>query len=105
MSNTIITRPWSEPQPPTLDAIRLILKAEGLQPYRWSNPPGDVYVAHSHPYYKVVYCVEGSITFGLPESGEKILLRAGDRMELPPSVRHDAVVGPQGVVCLEAHRL
>jgi quercetin dioxygenase-like cupin family protein len=52
----------------------------------------------------VIYVVEGTITFGLPEQGRRIDLRAGDRMELPPGVVHDAVVGPEGVVCLEAHR-
>ena len=31
-------------------------------------------------------------------------LTAGDRLELPAGTRHDAVVGPGGVACLEAHR-
>ena len=28
----------------------------------------------------------------------------GDRLELPAGVAHNASVGPEGVVCLEAHR-
>ena len=28
----------------------------------------------------------------------------GYRLDLPAGVEHDAVVGPEGVVCLEAHR-
>jgi hypothetical protein len=31
-------------------------------------------------------------------------LNPGDRLDLPAGTVHDAVVGPQGVVCLEAHR-
>jgi quercetin dioxygenase-like cupin family protein len=81
-----------------------MLAAEGLSPYRWSNAPGDVYAAHSHTYHKVIYIVQGSITFGLPDSGGTVHLQAGDRLDLPAGVRHDAIVGPRGVACLEAHR-
>jgi quercetin dioxygenase-like cupin family protein len=79
------------------------MAAEGLRLYQWSNSPHDVYAAHSHPYHKVIYVVSGSITFGLPEEGKTLNLNAGDRLELPPGVLHDAVVGAGGVVCLEAH--
>ena len=48
--------------------------------------------------------VRGSITFGLPELGQQLTLKAGDRLDLPANAVHDAVVGEQGVVCLEAHR-
>ncbi|MDQ7030941.1 MAG: hypothetical protein Q9O62_14800 [Ardenticatenia bacterium] len=48
--------------------------------------------------------VRGSITFHLPESGEDLTLGPGDRLDLPAGIRHAATVGPEGVVCLEAHR-
>ena len=96
--------PWSEQSRPTEATILRLFSAEGLRPYRWSNGPGDVYGAHSHPYNKVIYIVEGSITFGLPSTGEEAHLEAGDRLDLSAGVSHDAVVGPRGVVCLEAHR-
>jgi quercetin dioxygenase-like cupin family protein len=100
----IVVRPWSRAGAPTEAEVRRILGAEGLQPYRWANAPGDVYSVHSHPYHKVIYAVSGSITFDLPEYSQQVTLRPGDRLELPPGVAHSAVVGPQGVVCLEAHR-
>jgi quercetin dioxygenase-like cupin family protein len=50
-----------------------------------------------------VYVVRGSITFGLPARGEALELHAGDRLDLPAGVIHDALVGPEGVVCLEGH--
>ena len=77
---------------------------QGLHPYQWSNGPHDVYSAHSHSYDKVIYVVRGSITFGFPEEGRKFEMKAGDRLDLPAGTVHDAVVGVQGVVCLEAHR-
>lgn len=95
---------WKGAEKPDEERLRAIMAAEELDPYRWSNGPGDVYGAHSHSYHKVIYVLEGTITFGLPESNHRIHLTAGDRLELPAGVVHDAVVGPEGVVCLEAHR-
>lgn len=103
-ASEVTVREWDGPESPTVKSIRGRMEKEGLRPYRWSNGPGDVYSAHAHSYHKVIYVVEGSITFGLPERGEEVALKKGDRMDLPPGVRHDAVVGPQGVVCLEGHR-
>jgi quercetin dioxygenase-like cupin family protein len=77
---------------------------EGLSPYSWSNGPHDMYSAHTHSYNKVIYVVQGSITFGLPELGKQLTLKAGDRLDLPAGTVHGAVVGSQGVVCLEGHK-
>jgi quercetin dioxygenase-like cupin family protein len=96
--------PWPFPEPPTETALRRMLDAEGLSYYAWSNDPGDTYAAHSHTYNKVIYVVQGSISFGLPQTGQTLTLRAGDRLGLPAGVVHDAVVGAEGVVCFEAHR-
>ena len=79
------------------------LRAEGLDPSTWSNGPGDRYGAHEHGYDKVIVVASGSIAFGLPGLGQTVGLAAGDRLELPAATRHDAVVGPSGVACLEAH--
>ena len=79
------------------------LRAEGLEPSPWSNGPADRYGAHDHGYDKVIVVERGSITFGLPADGRSIALATGDRVELPAGTRHDAVVGPSGVTCLEAH--
>ena len=97
-----VTR-WSGPAAPTEQALRLLLDGEGLQPYSWSNGPFDRYAPHSHDYDKVIYVVRGTITFGLPQSGKSLELKAGDRLDLPCGTVHDALVGEEGVVCLEAH--
>jgi quercetin dioxygenase-like cupin family protein len=98
-------RVWEGPDLPAEGELREHFAAEGLRPYSWSNAPGDVYPPHSHSYHKVIYIVEGSITFGLPEQRKKATLYPGDRLDLPAGVLHDAVVGPQGVRCLEAHKV
>jgi quercetin dioxygenase-like cupin family protein len=96
--------PWPFPEPPNEVVLRRMLEAEGLSYYAWGNGPGDTYLAHTHAYAKVIYVVRGSITFGLPQTGQRLTLRAGDRLDLPAGVVHDAVVGAEGVSCLEAHR-
>ena len=79
------------------------LRAEGLQPTAWANGPGDRYAAHVHAYDKVIVVERGSLRFGLPASGESVELAVGDRLELPAGTSHDALVGSEGVACLEAH--
>lgn len=95
--------PWPAEAAPTEPALRTLMQREGLEPYAWSNGPHEVYAAHSHAYNKVIYCVRGSITFGLPGGQGRYLLRPGDRLDLPAGIVHEAVVGDEGVVCLEAH--
>ncbi len=86
------------------DDLARRLHDEGLQPSGWANGPGDHYATHAHAYDKVIVVERGSIRFWLPASNEAIELVAGDRLELPAGKDHDALVGPDGVSCLEAHQ-
>jgi uncharacterized protein YjlB len=79
------------------------LRTEGLEPGSWSNGPGDRYPAHEHGYDKVLVCAAGSIRFGLPAEDRSLNLAVGDRLDLPAGTSHDAMVGSEGVTCLEAH--
>jgi uncharacterized protein YjlB len=85
------------------DTLTVRLRAEGLQPAPWSNGPGDDYRAHQHDYDKVLVVASGSIRFGLPDLGTTVDLAVGDRLDLPAGTGHDALVGADGVTCLEAH--
>jgi quercetin dioxygenase-like cupin family protein len=85
------------------DDVRQRLRDQGLRPDSWGNGPGQRYAAHDHAYDKVIAVERGSIRFGLPGIRESIELAAGDRLDLPAGTTHDAVVGPSGVACLEAH--
>jgi quercetin dioxygenase-like cupin family protein len=80
------------------------LSAEAQACYAWSNGPGDRYAPHSHGYEKVLYCVDGSITFVLETEGRRLELAAGDRMVLPAGTVHSATVGPGGCTCIEGRR-
>lgn len=99
---------WQGATTPKETELRQRMQQVGLAPYEWSNGPGEYYAVHSHNYQKVLYCVEGSIRFTLPDirdsSGASTVidLTPGDCMVLPTGVRHNAQVGPNGVTCLEA---
>jgi mannose-6-phosphate isomerase-like protein (cupin superfamily) len=84
------------------EEVLAFFSARGRQPTRWSNRPGDAYAVHTHAYRKTLFCLTGSIRFSLPDSGRDVELRPGDRLILPPGTRHGAVVGPDGVTCIEA---
>lgn len=103
MTVEVMVTPWPEETPVTERAIRERFKDEDLRPHPWANGPDDVYAPHSHHYDKVLYVVEGTITFRLPESNHEIFMQAGDRLDIPAGVEHEAIVGPEGVRCLEAH--
>jgi quercetin dioxygenase-like cupin family protein len=87
-----------------MEALMSKLRAEAHDCYSWSNGPDDRYAAHSHGYDKVLYCVDGSITFVLEAQGRRLELKGGDRMELPAGTVHSAEVGPGGCTCIEGRR-
>ncbi|HVN14261.1 MAG TPA: cupin domain-containing protein [Anaerolineales bacterium] len=102
MTDAFVT-PWTRSELPTEDTLRRLFSDEGLSPYMWSNAPLDVYDAHAHDYNKVIYVLQGSITFCLCGQDRELTLSAGDRLDLPAGTLHDATVGTQGVICFEAH--
>jgi quercetin dioxygenase-like cupin family protein len=87
-----------------LDDLMSALREEAASCYSWSNGPNDRYAAHSHPYEKVLYCVDGSITFVLEKEGRRLELKPGERMVLPAGTVHSAIVGPRGCTCIEGQR-
>jgi mannose-6-phosphate isomerase-like protein (cupin superfamily) len=85
-----------------IEAARERLRAAGVEPYAWSNGPGDTYAPHAHATTKLLICAEGSITFEV--ENQPVELIAGGGLLLPAGTRHSAVVGPRGCTCLEGHR-
>jgi uncharacterized protein YjlB len=97
-------RPLGPPHTQGIPAAEARLRALGVEPYAWSNGPGDRYGAHEHDFTKLLVCAEGSITFLVGEAAEPLELVAGEGFVLPAGTRHAAVVGPEGCTCLEGHR-
>lgn len=97
--------PWEAVDPPGEDEVRAMMEQEGLSPQRWMADDGYRFDVHEHGFHKVIYCVEGQIWFTFPDDPDTVVeLEPGDRLDLPPGVRHGALAGMEGVVCLEAHK-
>ncbi len=79
------------------------LRREGWSPTAWSNGPGARYAAHEHDFDKILVVSAGTIRFSMADGGEVVSIGVGDRLDLLAGTAHDAVVGPDGVTCLEAH--
>ena len=95
---------WRDADPPTATSVARRLRLEGVDASTWSNGPGDRYATHEHAYEKVLMCAAGSITFLVGDHATPVELRAGEGFVLPAGTPHAAVVGPDGVTCLEGRR-
>jgi hypothetical protein len=95
-----ITR-WRGGQHPTLDKITRQMAEEGLRPYVWANTPNFRYPVRSHGYGKTLYCIQGSLELSFPKIRQRVVLRSGDRVDLPRGVHYSAIVGPAGTQCVE----
>ncbi|MBI3751507.1 MAG: AraC family ligand binding domain-containing protein [Chloroflexi bacterium] len=89
---------------PSIKTASRRLRSEGVDPYPWSNGPGDRYAAHDHGYAKVLMCAAGSILFLVGPDRVPVELQPGDGFVLPAGTSHAAVVGPDGCTCVEGHR-
>lgn len=92
--------PWRQKNSPTKTVIGAWFAQRGLKTHTWSNEPGYLYEDHRHLYTKVLFCLSGSIVFQT-EKGNFELAR-GDQLVIPAGVSHRAVVGEEGVTCIEA---
>lgn len=101
---TSFVRHWVGGPALTKVSIRLLLDCEGLDSQVWQGGIGDVYHLQSLPYQRILWVAEGSLIINLPLTKQKFILKKGDRLDLLPNTEHQAIVGPVGVVCVEARR-
>jgi quercetin dioxygenase-like cupin family protein len=99
----LITR-WQAQNVPTTEQVLKIFRAEGLSPVEESFPSESKCDEHRHPYDEVRMIVKGNIYFSV--SGTKLLLRPGDKIEIPSNTRHEMEVeGPDTCVSVFSKRL
>ncbi len=84
----------------TVDDLDRRFRDAGLSPRSWANEPHYRYEWHDHDRHKILFCVEGSITFHTRD--EDFLLEGGDRLDIEPHTSHAATVHEEGVSCIEA---
>lgn len=103
VATVTITR-WQGSQHPSMANIIRNMKEDGLRPYMWTNMPNHRYAVRSHNYDKVMYVIEGNVEVTLPDSNQRVKLRAGDCIDIPSGVRHGTIVGRSGAQCVEASK-
>ena len=81
----LVTR-WQAPVLPTPEQIKMIFQAEGLSSTEELLPPKTVIPDHRHPFDEVRIVMSGALFMNI--SGNQILLRAGDRIDIPANTRH-----------------
>jgi quercetin dioxygenase-like cupin family protein len=98
----IVTR-WQAPVVPTLEQIKMIFQAEGLAPVEEILPSKTVIPDHRHPFDEVRIVIAGTLIMNI--SGNQILLRAGDRIDIPANTRHSkSTNGDEPCVSIVAQR-
>lgn len=92
---------WQAPILPTRQQMVLMLEAEGLEAQEENIPPGAQVSDHRHPFDEVRIVVSGQLSLDI--AGNKLLLRAGDRILIPANTRHSKKADGDGpCVCIYA---
>jgi len=81
----IVTR-WQAANVPNKQQILDLLISEGLDPFIEEYFSKTKINDHRHPYSEVRLVLSGEILFNI--AGNQLVLRAGDRIEIPPNTRH-----------------
>lgn len=95
---------WQAPIVPDKTQISALYEAEGLVPFEEVYSPETGVGDHRHPFDEVRTVVQGEVIFDI--AGNKLLLRAGDRIIIPSNTRHSfKVQGQEDCICICANRV
>lgn len=100
----MIVNRWQAPIMPNIDEMKQILEREGLEPIVETIEPDRKIVDHRHPFAEIRMIIEGEMIFSV--AGNQMLLRPGDRIEVPSNTRHShQAQGRTPCQCLVAQRI
>lgn len=98
----IVTR-WQAAVFPTQEQISMIFAAEGLSPEQEVSPAGSEVKDRRLPFDEVRMVISGTLVMNI--SGNQVLLREGDRIDIPANTRHSkSVNGVDACVCVVAQK-
>lgn len=95
---------WQAPMLPRKEQIMMMFEAEGLQTYEEHLSPMSSVQDHRHPFDEVRMVLSGELIIDV--SGNKLLLRPGDKIVIPSNTRHSkSVEGETQCVCICSYKL
>lgn len=77
---------WQAPVKPSRQHALMILEAEGLEAFEENLEPQAKVGEHRHPFAEVRIVLSGELLFNV--AGNQVLVREGDRIEIPANTRH-----------------
>lgn len=81
----IVSR-WQAPVPPSPEQIRIILVNEGLEPQTEIIHKEQKQIEKKHPFSEIRIVAKGELL--LTVGGTQLLLRSGDRVDIPANTKH-----------------
>jgi quercetin dioxygenase-like cupin family protein len=92
---------WQAPVLPSKQQMAFMLESEGLDLAEETLLPGQMVQDHRHPFDEVRMVCSGQLMVDI--AGNRMLLRAGDRILIPANTRHSkANESAEPCVCLFA---
>lgn len=99
----IVTR-WQAQVLPSAEQVKMIFEGEGLTPVEEQLPAGAEIRDRRQPFDEVRMVISGALVMNI--AGNQILLRAGDRIDIPANTKHSkSTNGDTNCVCVVAQKI
>ena len=85
----MLVRRWRANEMPSRDQIKLMFYQEDLDPSVEIYKSGEEIKEHKHPFDEIRMVVVGELFINV--SGNQLILRAGDRIEIPSNTKHSTI--------------
>ena len=100
----MIVARWQAQVVPTKEQVKMMFLAEGLVPHEETYPANAQVKEHRHPFDEVRMVVSGELFINV--AGNQLLLRSGDRIEIPSNTRHETMArGSEDCLCILADKI
>ena len=86
----MIVRRWLAPLTPSKKQIEALFEKDGLEYFEENFEAGTEVLKHRHPFDEVRMIIKGRILYNV--SGNKVLLRPGDKIIVPSNTLHSKSV-------------
>lgn len=99
----IINR-WQAPVVPSVEQMKMMFQVEGLEAQVETYEPSQEVIEHRHPFDEVRMVCSGTLLVNI--AGNKLLLRPGDKIQIPSNTKHSTKAeGSETCVSLYARKV